>query len=106
MLAAAVDTAVPTAINQTWSMDFMRDQLAESRGIRLFNVIDDFNREGLTIDVDFSLPSERVVRALRPYFWRASKMGGSPSRRCRSKNASGRRIIEPRLDWPRQWSGR
>jgi putative transposase len=30
----------------------------------LFNVIDDFNREGLAIDVDFSLPSERVVRAL------------------------------------------
>jgi putative transposase len=56
--------AVPTAINQTWSMAFMHDQLADGRSIRLFNVIDDFNREGLAIDVDFSLPSERVVRAL------------------------------------------
>jgi len=59
-----VPLSVPTAINQTWSMDFMHDQLADGRSIRLFNVIDDYNREGLAIDVDFSLPSERVVRAL------------------------------------------
>ena len=45
-------------------MDFMHDQLADSRSYRLFNVIDDFNREGLTIEVDFSLPASRVVRAL------------------------------------------
>jgi hypothetical protein len=45
-------------------MDFMYDQLADGRSIRLFNVIDDFNREGLIIDVDFSLPSERIVRSL------------------------------------------
>lgn len=56
--------AVPVKINQTWSMDFMHDQLADGRSIRLFNVIDDFNREGLCIEVDFSLPSERVIRAL------------------------------------------
>ena len=31
---------------------------------RLFNVIDDFNREGLGIEVDFSLPAERVIRVL------------------------------------------
>jgi len=56
--------AVPAQINEVWSMDFMHDQLADGRSIRLFNVIDDFNREGLCIDVDFSLPSERVVRSL------------------------------------------
>ena len=56
--------AVPTAVNQTWSKDFMHDQLVDGRSIRLFNAIDDYNREGLTIDVDFSLPSERVIRAL------------------------------------------
>lgn len=56
--------AVPEAINQSWSMDFMHDQLADGRSFRLFNVIDDFNREALTIEVDFSLPAERVVRAL------------------------------------------
>ena len=55
---------VPQALNECWSMDFMHDQLADGRSIRLFNVIDDFNREGLSIDVDFSLPSLRVIRSL------------------------------------------
>lgn len=64
---------VPTAINQVWSMDFMHDQLADGRSIRLFNVIDDHNREGLAIDVDFSLPSERVIRSLdRIIEWRGA----------------------------------
>jgi putative transposase len=45
-------------------MDFMHDQLSDGRSIRLFNVIDDFNRERLGIEVDFSLPSERVTRTL------------------------------------------
>lgn len=56
--------AEPAGINQIWSMDFMHDQLSDGRCIRLFNVIDDFNREGLCIDVDFSLPAERVIRSL------------------------------------------
>ena len=38
--------------------------MADGRSIRLFNVIDDHNREGLGIDVDFSLSSERVIRSL------------------------------------------
>ena len=56
--------AVPEAVNQVWSMDFMHDSLEDGRAYRLFNVIDDFNREGLSIEVDFSLPAERVIRAL------------------------------------------
>lgn len=56
--------AVPTTINQSWSMDFMHDQLIDGRCYRLFNVIDDFNREGLAIEVDFSLPATRVIRTL------------------------------------------
>lgn len=44
---------VPEAINQCWSMDFMHEQLSDGRSIRLFNVIEDFNREALAIDVDF-----------------------------------------------------
>ena len=55
---------VPEGINQIWSMDFMHDQLLDGRSFRLFNVIDDFNREALGMEVDFSLPSERVIRAL------------------------------------------
>ena len=63
--------AQPAAINQSWSMDFMHDQLSDGRSFRTFNVIDDFNREGPCIEVDFSLPSERVIRALNQVIeWR------------------------------------
>ena len=63
--------AVPQAINQVWSMDFMHDQLQDGRTFRLFNVIDDFNREALGIEIDFSLPSERVIRELKQIIsWR------------------------------------
>lgn len=52
-------------------MDFMYDQLQNGRCVRLFNVIDDFNREGLGMEIDFSLPSERVIRALEQIIeWR------------------------------------
>jgi len=62
---------VPEKMNQTWSMDFMHDQLGDQRSYRLFNVIDDHNREALGIDVDLSLPSERVIRALEQIIeWR------------------------------------
>jgi len=57
--------AVPEAPNVSWSMDFMAD--------RLLNVLDDFNREGLGIEIDFSLPTERVIRSLnRIIEWRGS----------------------------------
>jgi putative transposase len=55
---------VPEKPNETWSMDFMADQLADGRSVRTLNVLDDFNHEGLAIEVDFSLPAERVVRSL------------------------------------------
>lgn len=63
--------AEPAAINEVWSMDFMHDSLEDGRSYRLFNVIDDFNREGLVIEVDFSLPAERIIRALEQLIeWR------------------------------------
>ena len=52
-------------------MDFMADRLGDGRAFRLLNVLDDFNREGLGIEVDFSLPAERVIRSLdRIIEWR------------------------------------
>ena len=52
-------------------MDFMHDQLSDGRTYRLFNVIDDYNREGLIIDADFSLPADRVIRSLEQLIeWR------------------------------------
>ena len=55
---------VATAPNETWSIDFMSDSLVDGRKFRLLNVIDDFNRESLAIEVDTSLPSLRVIRVL------------------------------------------
>lgn len=63
--------SVPTAMNQVWSVDFMSDALADGRLLRTFNVLDDYNREGLAIDVDLSLPSVRVIRSLEQIIeWR------------------------------------
>ncbi len=65
--------AVPKAANEVWFMDFMADRLGDGRQFRLLNVLDDFNREGLGIEVDFSLPAERVVRALNQIIeWRGA----------------------------------
>ena len=67
------ELAVPEAPNHTWSMDFMQDQLADGRKFRTLNVLDDFNREGLGIEVDFSLPAVRVVRSLNQIIeWRGA----------------------------------
>lgn len=63
--------SVPVAINQVWSIDFMSDALADGRKLRTFNVLDDYNREGLGIEVDLSLPSARVIRSLEQIIeWR------------------------------------
>lgn len=51
--------AVSSAINHVLSMDFMHDMLSDGRSFRLFNELDDFNREGLGIEVDLSLPAAR-----------------------------------------------
>lgn len=55
---------IPEAPDMTWSIDFMSDSLVDGRKFRLLNVIDDFNRESLAIEVDTSLPSLRVQRVL------------------------------------------
>ena len=56
-------------------MDFMHDQLSDGRNYRLFNVIDDYRREGLVIEAGFSLPAIRVIRTLSQLIeWR-----GKPS---------------------------
>ena len=54
----------PAKPNAFWSMDFMSDALACGRKFRTLNILDDFNRESLAIEVDYSLPAERVVRVL------------------------------------------
>lgn len=63
--------AAPDTPNQTWSMDFIADQLVDGRSFRALNVIDDFNHEGLGIEVEFFLPALRVIRSLEQIIeWR------------------------------------
>lgn len=59
-----VPLAAPTRVNQGWSMDFMADALCSGRRFRTLNVVDEYTREALRIEVDSSLPGARVVRAL------------------------------------------
>ena len=79
---------VPESISAVWSMDFMHDPLTDGRTFRLFNIIDDFNREALGIEVDFSLPSERVIRSLDQIIeWRGNTDGIYPTRETATERA-------------------
>jgi putative transposase len=63
--------AVPERANHCWSMDFMSDSLMCGRRFRTFNLVDDFNREALAIEIDIGLPAQRVIRVLdRVVAWR------------------------------------
>jgi putative transposase len=87
---------VPGQANQTWSLDFMSDALANGRTFRTLNVIDDYNREALWIEVDTSLPAERVVRVLEQLlFWQ-----GKPT--C-IRMDNGPELISQRLEsWAKE----
>lgn len=54
----------PESLNEVWSIDFMSDTLWDGRRFRLLNVMDDYNREILAIEIDLSLPTSRLVRTL------------------------------------------
>ncbi len=45
-------------------MDFILDVLTDGLCFRTLNVMEDYNREALAIEVDFSLPAQRVIGCL------------------------------------------
>ena len=53
---------VPQRPNHIWSADFMSDALYVGSRFRTFNVIDDFNREAVAIEIDTSLTARRLIR--------------------------------------------
>ncbi len=61
---ARVLLAAPTCPNQTWTMDFLHDALANGRKLRTLSIEDAYTREMLAIEVDTSLPALRVIRVL------------------------------------------
>lgn len=54
----------PPHPNAYWSMDFMHDTLYHGKRFRTLNILDEGVREALAIEVDTSLPAERVIRVL------------------------------------------
>lgn len=50
--------------NVVWAVDFMSDTLYDGRRFRTLNILDEGVREGLAIEIDTSLPAERVIRLL------------------------------------------
>lgn len=59
-----VPLPTPGRANERWSMDFMRDTLADGRTFRIFTLVDDFTREAPALEADLSLSAERVVQIL------------------------------------------
>jgi putative transposase len=62
MKSAQIDK--PERQNQTWSIDFMTDTLVSSRRFRTLNIIDDFSREAVAIEVAKSITGLRLTRML------------------------------------------
>src|SRR3954464_10570967 len=59
-----VPLPAPTQRRERWSMDFTLDTLADGRAFRTLNIVDDYTRECVAIEVDRSLPGLRVARVL------------------------------------------
>ena len=79
--------------NQEWALDFVCDALATGRGIRVLAVVDAFTRESLSLEVDTSLSSRRVTRALEAVI---ERRGMPESIRCDNG---------PELTWRHFWAG-
>lgn len=58
------DRRVATRTNETWAMDFVHDQLATGRKIRVLTIVDTFSRFSPAVDARFSYRGEDVVLTL------------------------------------------
>jgi putative transposase len=56
--------ALPAAMHELWTLDFISDALCDGRSFRTLNVLDTYSRQCLAMETDTSLTGERVVRVL------------------------------------------
>jgi putative transposase len=54
----------PTAVNLSWSMDFVSDGLCNGRKVRCLTIVDNYSRECPAIEVDTSINGRRVAAVL------------------------------------------
>jgi len=80
--------------NESWSMDFMSDELFNGHRIRLLTIVDDFTRESLAIAVDQRLTGGRVAEVL-------DRICASRGRPQRIRVDNGTEFTSKRLD---QWA--
>jgi putative transposase len=87
-----------TQTNESWSMDFMADQLFDGRRFRLLTIVDNFSRESLAIRIGQRLTGDDVVKALEEI----AKQRGVP-KSIRVDN--GPEFVSKSLDWWAYFNG-
>ena len=75
-IGVAVGAMCPIRPDVVWAMDFQFDTTADGRQIKLLNVIDEFTRECLAIDIGRSINADRVVAVLEQI---VAVRGGPPT---------------------------
>ena len=113
-IGVQVGAMVPIAPNVIWALDFQFDQTSDLRVIKMLNIIDEFTRECLAIDVGRSITADDVVRRLEQL---ASERGAPRYLRmdngpefvayaindwCRF-NGTGSLFIDPGSPWQNGW---
>ena len=66
---------VEAKANARWSLDFVHDQFANGRRLRILNIVDDVTRECLAAIPDTSISGRRVARELTALVQRRGKPG-------------------------------
>jgi len=74
-VGARAPIAVEAKANARWSLDFVHDQFANGRRLRILNIVDDVTRECLAAIPDTSISGRRVARELTALVQRRGKPG-------------------------------
>lgn len=113
-VGVAVGAMSPIRPNVIWAMDFQFDTSADGRTIKMLNVIDEFTREALAIEVNRSIGADGVVAVLDrltltrgvPHYVRFDNgpefVACAVSDWCRFSGA-GSLFIDPGSPWQNAW---